>query len=65
MKYNADNPVILYNAPTLEDLDFMENKKQNFALKAKLKQQALRRKLLELQTNTLIRDINLTNSLKS
>ena len=65
MKYNADNPVILHNTPTLEDLEFKENQSKNNALKAKLKQQALRRKLLELQKSALVREINLTNSLKS
>ena len=65
MKYSVNNPVILHNTPTLEDLEFKENQSKNNALKAKLKQQALRRKLLELQTSTLIREINLTNSLKS
>lgn len=65
MKYNVDNPLIVHNAPTLESLEFAEFKKQNFLLKEKLKKKALKRKLLELQTSTLIREINLTNSLKS
>lgn len=66
MKYNVNNPVILHNTPTLEDLDFKENQAENNALKARLKMKVLKQQLLELQTLALEKNSNIIyNPLKS